>query len=75
MFSACERRGSAVAANPVVLNKQLPGVSAAAKQGIESESVEMWLDDKIKLKFYCIGLATRVPCWMRAASLAIPVHL
>lgn len=54
-------RGSAVAANLVVLNKQLPGASASAKQGIKSESAETWLDDKIKQNFYCIGLATRVP--------------
>lgn len=62
MFSTRVRRGSAVAANPVVLNKQLPGASAAAKQGIKSESAELWLDDKIKQNFYCIGLATKVPC-------------
>lgn len=69
------RRGSTVAANPVALNKQRPGASASAKQGIKSDSAETWLDDKIKQNFYCIGLATRVPCWMHAASLAIPVRL
>lgn len=50
--------GSAVAANPVVLNKQLPAASASAKQRIKSESAETWLADKIKRNFYCIGLAT-----------------
>lgn len=57
----CVHRGSAVAATLAVLNKQLPGASASAKQGIKSESAETWLDDEIKRNFYCIGLATRVP--------------